>query len=213
MNFITLITASYLIGTIPFGLLISRAKGVDIRAHGSGNIGATNVFRVVGKGWGLLCFALDFAKGGLTAGLLPGLFLDAAGHTAWPQASLLAGAAAIVGHNWPVWLKFKGGKGIATSGGVIAAVAPWAMLAGLLVWLATMLATRIVSISSMLAAVAVAVTGWLVYSENPWLGGVLTFLAVIAIVRHRSNIAKLLKGEEYAFGSKKGTTEGADGHG
>jgi len=199
MQLFLVFSLSYLLGSIPFGLLISRARGVDIRAQGSGNIGATNVFRVVGKKWGLFCFVLDFCKGLTAAALLPRLLSPETAASATPHLPLLAGALAILGHNFPVWLRFKGGKGIATSGGVIAAVAPWALLAGLLTWGISMAASRIVSLSSILAATAVAVTGWTVYTDNPVLAGILTALAAIAIYRHRDNIRRLLKGEEHRF--------------
>ena len=199
MNLFMLILLAYLLGSVPFGLLISRFKGVALRKAGSGNIGATNVFRVVGKSWGLLCFALDFTKGLLAAGLLPGLLLTP---EAPANAGLIAGAAAIAGHNWPVWLKFKGGKGIATSAGVLAAVAPLPLLCGLGVWCLTMLLSRMVSLSSIFAAVAVAVGGWIFHPGEPWTLGVLSALALIAVWRHRSNIARILKGEEHRFGRK-----------
>jgi glycerol-3-phosphate acyltransferase PlsY len=200
MNLFMLILAAYLLGSVPFGLLISNFKGVDLRKAGSGNIGATNVFRVVGKSWGLLCFALDFAKGLLAAGVLP-LWLLSNGPE---NAGLIAGAAAIAGHNWPVWLKFKGGKGIATSAGVLTAVAPLALLCGLVVWILTMLLSRMVSLSSILAALAVAAGGWVFYADEPWTVGVLTALGLIAVWRHRSNIQRILKGEEHRFGKKRG---------
>jgi glycerol-3-phosphate acyltransferase PlsY len=194
---------AYLLGSIPFGLLISRSRGIDIRTQGSGNIGATNVFRMVGKSWGLLCFFLDFCKGLAGALLIPALFLTPELAAQYPNLPLLAGAAAIMGHNFPIWLKFKGGKGIATSGGVIAAVAPWAMLSGFGTWILVMILARIVSLASILAAVAVGITGWVCYNENPVTAWVLTALAVIAFYRHRANIQRLLKGEEHRFGKKK----------
>ncbi len=199
-----LLFCAYLLGSVPFGLLISRARGVDIRKVGSGNIGATNVFRMVGKPWGLLCFLLDFLKGLSAALLLPrllGVELDV--HV---NAPLLAGALAIVGHNWPVWLGFKGGKGIATSAGVLAAVAPYALLCGLGVWVLTMALSRYVSLSSILAALAVAVAGWGFYGDNLWVAGVLTALGAVAVIRHRSNIQRLMKGEEHRFGKRRGVT-------
>lgn len=196
MNSMVLVVLGYLLGSIPFGLLISRAKGVDLRKAGSGNIGATNVFRVVGKSWGLLCFALDFVKGLLAAGALP-LWLSVPG----PHAGLIAGAAAIAGHNWPLWLGFKGGKGIATSAGVLMAVAPWALLCGLGVWGLTLRLSRMVSLSSVLAALAVAVGGWFFHAEERWTPVVLTVLAAIAVWRHRSNLQRIVRGEEHRFGS------------
>ncbi len=197
-----LIFTAYLLGSLPFGYLMGRAKGMDIRQKGSGNIGATNVFRVLGKPWGIACFLLDFAKGFVAAGVLPGQMLGTASLEAHPNLPLLAGAVAIVGHNWPIWLKFKGGKGIASSAGVIAATAPLALLTGLVLWIGSMLVTRIVSVSSMLAALGVAVAGWIFYGGNPVLAGVLTLLGALAIFRHRANIRRLLKGEEPRFGRK-----------
>ena len=202
LNALILIALAYLLGSIPFGLLISRSRGVDIRNQGSGNIGATNVFRLMGKSWGILCFALDFGMG-LGAAMLPCLPVFAETLEAHPNLPLIAGATAIMGHNFPVWLRFKGGKGIATSGGVIAAAAPWSMLAGLLTWILVMGVSRIVSLSSILAAAAVAVSAWIAYPDNPVLAGILTLLAAVAIHRHRANIGRLLRGEEHRF-SKKG---------
>ncbi len=185
---------SYLLGSVPFGLIISRLKGVDIRQHGSGNIGATNVFRVLGKPFGILCFALDFCKGLLGASL-PLLLIDEPG----ASLPLISGALAIVGHNWPVWLKFKGGKGIATSGGVLAIVAPWSLLCALGTWILCMLATKIVSISSILAALVVGISAWFLHPEPIAVPIVLSCLGAIAIYRHRSNIQRLLNGEETGF--------------
>lgn len=201
----TLFLVSYLLGSIPFGLLISRTQGVDIRSKGSGNIGATNVFRMVGKKWGLLCFLFDFLKGWVSAWVLPLLLIPNL-----PQDSvfpLLAGALAILGHNFPVWLKFKGGKGIATSAGVIVAVAPWCILTAAVIWGLSMLLSRIVSLSSILAAVAVAASAWIFYADQPLLAGILTALAAVAVFRHRANIQRLLKGEEHRFGKKDPNVE------
>jgi glycerol-3-phosphate acyltransferase PlsY len=197
-----LLLLGYFLGSIPFGLLISRAKGVDIRNLGSGNIGATNVFRMVGKPWGLLCFLLDFLKGA-GASLLPLLMGTCPVQPESPHTPLLLGAMAILGHNFPLWLKFKGGKGIATSAGVLSITAPYALLAGLLTWLLLLGLSRMVSLASIGAALAVAIAGWLVYRDNLVITGVLTALALIAIWRHRSNIQRILKGEEHRFGKTK----------
>lgn len=199
MNVFVLIISAYLLGSVPFGFVIARSRGVDLRKVGSGNIGATNVFRMVGKKWGALCFILDFLKGFLAAGWFPFVL----GVMEVAEAGLIGGAAAIVGHNFPVWLKFRGGKGIATSAGVLAAVAPLALLLGLGVWAVTMKLSRMVSLASILAAVGVAAGGWLFYRESLWTAGVLTGLAVMAVVRHRSNIQRILKGEEHRFGKAK----------
>lgn len=202
-SILLLLISAYLLGAVPFGFLISKALGIDIRTQGSGNIGATNVFRMVGKKWGLLCFLLDFLKGLVSALLLPVLFLSEGDLLSHPNLPLLAGAVAILGHNFPVWLKFKGGKGIATSAGVIVAVAPLCILVAAMVWGLSMVISRIVSLSSILAAVAVAVSAWIFYSENIILAVILTILGVVAVIRHKSNIQRLIKGEEHRFGKKK----------
>lgn len=193
----------YLLGSIPFGLLISRTQGIDIRTQGSGNIGATNVFRMVGKKWGLFCFVLDFLKGLISAWVLPMVLSPQAG----VEFRLLAGVCAILGHSFPVWLKFKGGKGVATSAGVIAAVAPASFAVAFVVWFLTMILSRIVSLSSILAAIAVAVSGWMLPPQSLIVDGLLSLIGVVVVVRHRTNILRLLKGEEHKFGKKKPNVE------
>ena len=121
------VLAGYLMGSVPFGLLIAKARGVDLRNSGSGNIGATNVFRCVGKGWGVLALLLDALKGFLPAFFFPALAARGL-HGAVPSwLGVACGLAAVVGHNWPVWLGFKGGKGVATSAGMALGVAPGAV--------------------------------------------------------------------------------------
>ena len=150
-EFILLPVAAYLIGAIPFGFLIGKLNGVDIRKVGSGNIGATNVTRSVGKTAGKICFGCDFLKGLLPV-LLTGLFLPQ-----YPWLTLAVGLATLLGHIFPVYLKFKGGKGVATAAGVAMAMAPWPLLIGLAVWAGTFLATRYVSLASIVAAAVVPV--------------------------------------------------------
>ncbi len=188
---------SYLVGAIPFGLWVARTRGVDIRAKGSGNIGATNVFRCVGKSWGLLVYGLDMGKGLWGALLLPALL-----STGEPATLLcvLSGCSAVIGHNWPVYLKFKGGKGIATSSGLLLGLAPAAVLVAIAVWLVTFLLTRYVSAASILAAVAVAAFAWLYYADaGLLLPLVLSAISALAILRHRQNIQRLLSGTENRF--------------
>ncbi len=193
---IGLVLASYLIGAIPFALLIARTQGVDIRHVGSGNVGATNVFRSVGKGWGILTFVADVAKGWLPAAL-PGWL---AAEALPINAGLLCGCAAIIGHNWPVYLRFKGGKGVATSAGVLLGVAPLAVLIGLIAWVVTFALGRYVSVASICAATAIPVAGWVLYgAENPVLATVLTGLGGLVIVRHRTNIQRIRAGTEHRF--------------
>lgn len=196
VTFFILLFGSYLLGSLPFGLLVARAKGVDIRKVGSGNIGATNVLRSVGKPWGILVFVLDFLKG-----LAPVLLAQSFGE-GYP-GGLYCGFAAIAGHNWPVWLNFKGGKGVATSAGVLIGIAPWAAVAGLGVWLLLFLTSRIVSVASIGAGLGAVGGGWFFYHDRPLLAGFLTLLGALVILRHHANIRRLLKGEENRFTRKK----------
>jgi len=194
---------SYLLGSVPFGLLLARARGVDIRSVGSGNIGATNVFRAVGKGPGLLTFFLDFLKG-----LLPVL---AAGHWLAPDtaAPILCGCAAIAGHIWTVFAQFRGGKGVATGAGVVVGIAWEAVIIGLICWIIVFALTRYVSLASIITAGSVGISGWILYPGRRLVPATLTLLAALLIVRHRSNIVRLLKGTENRFDFKK-KKEGAE---
>lgn len=202
-EFWAIIVAAYLLGSVPFGIFVARARGVDIRKVGSGNIGATNVFRVVGKKWGLLTFFLDFLKGlapTLTARLL-------FGDTAPVWVPLVCGCAAILGHNFSVFLKFTGGKGIATSGGVLLGAAPLAVLIGLLSWAALTFGTGYVSVGSVGAAFVLAIAAWPIYLSRGWaLPAVLTLLGLLAIWKHRANIVRLCRGEEHRFNFRNKTT-------
>lgn len=191
------IIVGLVLGSIPFGLLIARlVKGVDIREHGSGNIGATNVARVVGKGAGLLTFVLDVAKG-----LLPALIFRA---TLGVNTGILAGVGAIAGHIYSPFLKFRGGKGVATSLGVFVGLAPITSGVGFIVWMAFFLLFRWVSLASV--AGALAVPAFLYFARHTQFSefdsGVmmLALLATIAVlIRHRGNIARLIKGKEPRF--------------
>lgn len=194
---IALSAAAYLTGAVPFGLLIAKINGVDIRTQGSGNIGATNVFRCVGKPWGIACFLLDALKGFIPSFLFPQLVAGIPSE--W---GLWFGAAAILGHNFPVWLHFKGGKGVATSAGVLLGVAPLAVAVGLLTWAVVFFASGYVSLGSILAAVAVAITGWAA-GYGPVTAVALTLLGALAVWRHRSNLQRLLAGTENKFERKK----------
>ena len=194
-----LVVASYLLGSIPNGLLMARMKGVDLRRTGSGNIGATNVYRSVGKGWGVAALILDALKGFVPAFLFPRLVAGAPG---W--LGLACGVAAVAGHNWPVWLGFKGGKGVATSAGMLLGIAPAAAGLGLAVFAVVLALTRIVSLGSMLAAAAVAGAGvWLYGADNRLLAGALVVMGALVVVKHRANIRRLLAGTEpRLFGRK-----------
>ncbi|HUJ28228.1 MAG TPA: glycerol-3-phosphate 1-O-acyltransferase PlsY [Myxococcales bacterium] len=175
--------AAYLCGSIPFGLLIARAvSGKDVRQIGSGNIGATNVERAAGRGAAAATLALDAAKG-----LLPVLLAP-------PDLRPACAVAAVVGHCFPVWLRFRGGKGVATGLGVSLAIAPWAALAGAATWLAFELVLGISSVGSLAgSAVAVAVAFFTAPRSAAW---ALAAIAAIIIARHAGNIRRLLRGQE-----------------
>lgn len=204
-------TVAYLMGSIPFGFLIAKTQGVDIRKVGSGNIGATNVFRSISKKLGVLTFALDFLKGCCGATLLPFLVAHLA-HTplsglAKDVLPVFCGAMTIIGHNWTCFLGFKGGKGIATSAGMLLGLSPLGVTIGLSVWFVTFLTTRYVSVASICAALTMAIIVWPLHLKTygVWFPAVLTLLAVLAIWKHRSNITRLRAGTEsrFEFGKKK----------
>jgi len=195
--------AFFLVGSIPTGYLMARSRGLDIRAHGSGNIGATNVGRVLGRNWGLAAFGFDFLKGFLPLFLLRHyLFPD---DSRWTTSLLLVlcGMAAILGHNFTPWLGFKGGKGVATTGGVLAALLPWAFLVVLAIWAILTLLTRTVSIGSIAAAIALPLAA-LWFSFGQWIYFALALAAGGLVVwRHRANIERLRAGTEPKLGAKR----------
>ena len=194
-----LVSAAYLLGSIPNALLIARLKGVDLQKVGSGNIGATNVFRCVGKGWGVAAFVLDAVKG-----FVPAFFFPRLVESAPPWLGLACGLAAVAGHNWPVWLKFKGGKGVSTSAGMLLGIAPAAVGVGFLVFAATVALTRFVSLGSILAAIAVpAAYLWLEGPDNRLLAGALVLMGLLVVAKHRANIRRLLAGTEPRIAGKK----------
>jgi acyl phosphate:glycerol-3-phosphate acyltransferase len=204
MIYLATALGAYLLGSIPFGFLAAKAKGIDIRSAGSGNIGATNALRVLGKPAGVFVLLMDALKG-FGAVWLCGEIL-ASQHIADPTiqtARIIAGIGAVLGHNYTCWLKFKGGKGIATTAGVYLALAPWAVLVGLLVFLLAVVITRYVSVGSIAAAIALPVTIWVMSPNNLLLGIVSTLLGALAIYKHKGNIQRLLAGTENRLGQKK----------
>jgi glycerol-3-phosphate acyltransferase PlsY len=196
---------SYLIGSIPFGYLAGRICGVDIRTKGSGNIGATNALRVLGKKWGYAVFLLDFLKAWLPVKLALGWGIALMVHPASAPGAL-AGLCALLGHSFPVWLGFKGGKGIASSAGVMVGLFSLAVfLVCLGMWLLLFTVTRYVSIASIVAAISlpVAVGILVLLHRADWLGfTVSVVMAALAIWRHRSNIVRLRAGTEPRFERK-----------
>ncbi|ADY64212.1 MULTISPECIES: glycerol-3-phosphate 1-O-acyltransferase PlsY [Rhizobium/Agrobacterium group] len=183
----------YLFGSIPFGLLLTRMAGLgDVRKIGSGNIGATNVLRTGNKKLAAATLLLDALKG--TAAVL-------VANALWGyEASLVAGFFAFLGHLFPVWLGFKGGKGVATYIGVLLGAAPLMMLAFALIWLATAFITRYSSLSALVAMLVIPVALWIVGPEKTAL--LVTLLSVISWWKHRENIARLLAGTESRIGQK-----------
>src|SRR5262245_15889454 len=150
------VLAAYLVGAVPFGYLVARARGVDIFQHGSGNIGATNVGRVLGRKFGVLVFLLDFAKGALPAAVAAGL-AGRAGNLPPDTLPVAAGLAAFLGHLFPVYLRFHGGKGVATGAGVVAVLLPLPAAGALVAWVVVLCLTRYVSLASVVAAGSLAV--------------------------------------------------------
>jgi len=208
---------AYLLGSIPFGFLAAKAKGIDIRSVGSGNIGATNAMRVLGKPLGIFVLLMDAAKGFAACAIMPAMLYDFFFASSWDdmfvnhplefqlQIKLLTGVCAVLGHNYTCWLKFKGGKGIATTAGVYLALAPWAVLVALVVFILAVLLTKFVSVGSIAAAVALPVTVWVLTPHNLFLGIVTTALGALAIYKHKSNIQRLMVGTENRLGKQKET--------
>lgn len=197
---------SYLTGSIPFGFIIGKCHGVDIRKEGSGNIGATNVTRVIGPWWGKLCFLLDFLKGLLSAGAVILLIGSGALNDPADILPVAAALAVVLGHIYPVYLKFKGGKGISTAAGAVFPLCPVAVLVALTVWVVLFLTTRYVSVASIAAAAVLPVTAVIFYlfklpGATDSLPVVILFvlLGALAILKHISNIKRLLNGTENRF--------------
>lgn len=182
----------YLLGTISFAVIIARSKGVDIFKEGSGNPGATNVKRILGKKWGNAVFALDALKGFTAAGLPLMVYGD-------DRLAVIGLIAAISGHSFSVFLKFRGGKGVATTiGGLLALMCP-ALLIGLVVWLIIFYTKKVVALASIFFAVSLPMSAYFIYgTEDPrfYLGVV---LALFIVVRHRSNIIRMFSGKENKF--------------
>lgn len=183
------IFAAYVLGSVPTGLWLGlRLRGMDIREHGSKNIGATNTMRVLGKQLGAVALACDIAKG-----LIPVLLAQRYG--TWEYLPIACGLAAIVGHTFPIFLKFKGGKGVATSAGVFLGLAPIPMLIAALVFGVTLAATRMVSAGSILAAAAMAISVFVFPVALP-IRVITCVVAALVIYKHRSNVQRILAGTE-----------------
>jgi glycerol-3-phosphate acyltransferase PlsY len=228
---------AFLCGSIPFGLIIAKAKGINIREHGSGNIGATNVLRVVGKKYGITCLLLDAIKGfipvviavnliqitGKNVGLFhiggldaSALLLPAAEQFKGQFVHVLTALVAVLGHNYSPWVGFKGGKGIATSAGVLLALMPAGVGLLIVVWLVVFLISRYVSLASIIAAAALPLItiygSWFHgrIADGTWNKPLFSFslvIAILAVWKHRSNITRLLAGTEHRFTRKPKTAD------
>ncbi len=193
---------AYFIGSIPTGYLVAKAKGVDIRSVGSGNIGATNVFRILGKGPGIFVLLVDALKGfGPIFWLAPMcLRADATANPEWVRIILCVGA--ILGHNFTCWLRFKGGKGIATSTGAFLALTPAPLGIAFVTWVVVFALSRYVSLASVISAFALPIGAWCLGLSLPL--KIVTIVAgALAVLKHRGNIQRLLAGTETRVGEKK----------
>lgn len=194
MKIILALLFSYLLGSIPTGYIICKMlKGIDIRTQGSGNIGATNVARVIGKWPGMVTLILDILKGFVAVVLIP---LIICGQNDLVKIACVIGV--ICGHNWTVFLKFRGGKGVATTAGAIIGLIPIVFLSGFCVWGIVFTLRRYVSLASIFAAISLPI--FLMLYKEPMLYRILgIIIALVGIYRHKDNIKRLLKGEEHKF--------------
>jgi acyl phosphate:glycerol-3-phosphate acyltransferase len=223
LPYIIVALGAYLLGSIPFGFLVAKAKGIDIRKVGSGNIGATNAMRVLGKPAGIFVLLMDALKGyAAVAWVAPFVFFQFSPDRFWEHPSfvdiqlqsvlgarfmVLAGVCAVLGHNYTCWLKFKGGKGIATTAGVYIALAPLPMLIAAVVFFLAVALTKYISVGSISAAIVLPAAVWIMTPHNVLLGVVTTALGTLAIYKHKSNLQRLIAGTENRLGKKVEATK------
>jgi glycerol-3-phosphate acyltransferase PlsY len=195
----------YLLGSIPTGFVVAKARGIDIRTVGSGNIGATNVFRYLGTPAGIFVLLTDALKGWTAVAVLANLICNGL----YPSASIqerewfriVGGVCAVLGHNYTCWLNFKGGKGIATSAGVLVALVPWALLIILGVWILVFALSRYVSLASIAASLSLPMAAWLTGSSSTLIL-ITSAMTILAVYKHKSNIERLMKGTESRIGTR-----------
>jgi len=209
-GYILTAVAAYLLGSIPTGFLVAKARGVDIRTVGSGNIGATNVFRFLGKPAGIFVLFADALKGWLAVVGVTWIVIQAF-HLSQDQVTkewlqICAGVCAILGHNFTCWLHFKGGKGIATSAGVLTALVPLSLIIILGVWIVVFALSRYVSLASICAAFTLPFAAWLTHQSVTMIA-ITAALGFLAIYKHKANIKRLLNGTESRLALKKPATE------
>lgn len=202
MPLLLALAASYLVGSIPTSFIFGKLKGIDIRKRGSGNVGATNVYRVVGKLPGLLVLILDVLKGVIALTFITDFFFKFGVILDYDIFRLVMALAVVVGHDWTVFLNFKGGKGVATSLGVLLALWPLSVAFAVTIWIITVCITKYVSLASILVAIAIPIIA--AVAGKPIEFVVFTIiLALICVHRHRSNIKRLLNGKESKFSVKR----------
>jgi acyl phosphate:glycerol-3-phosphate acyltransferase len=202
-----ILLGSYLLGSIPFGYVAGKIRGIDIRKIGSGNIGATNVVRTLGKRYGYPVFVLDFLKGFGAVKISMSIATDA--RPEWGSAEIfgiLAAVASVIGHSFPLWLKFRGGKGVATAAGALFGLMPLAALIAVIIWISAFWFTRYVSVASMVTAVALPLVVLIMTRLNQIRGNALFYssvgIAAVVIWRHHSNLSRLMHGSEPRFTRK-----------
>lgn len=207
LTLVTVLVASYFLGSIPFGYLAGEIAGVDVRKAGSGNVGATNVLRVLGKPYGYAVFALDFLKG--LGAVKISVLIATRVRPEWGSPEIfgiVAAASAVIGHCFPLWLKFRGGKGVATSAGALFGLMPLAMLVSVAIWILIFWLTRYVSLASVIATAALPIVIAIVTRLNESYGKALFYsslcIAAVVIWRHHSNLSRLMRGREPRFTRK-----------
>jgi glycerol-3-phosphate acyltransferase PlsY len=191
------LVASYVLGSLPTSYLAAKyGAGIDLREVGSKSLGATNVYRILGWRYAIPVGVIDMAKGAIPVLL----FAPRAGTAAW--IPLATGTAAVLGHVFSAFVRFRGGKGVATAAGVVVALQPAALGLAAIVWVGVLLGTRIVSVASIASAVAFPLTVWIVDRDNVWVLGAGSALALFIVFTHRSNLRRLLDGTEHRFGRR-----------
>jgi glycerol-3-phosphate acyltransferase PlsY len=206
LSYIVTALVAYLLGSIPTGFLVAKARGIDIRSVGSGNIGATNAFRVLGKRWGVFVLLVDALKGWVAVAIAAKIIVNFLPGAPLEYLQITAAICAILGHNYTCWLYFKGGKGIATSAGVLIALVPWAVVIALGLFIILFLATRFVSVGSMGAAASLPFGTWFVTNHDIGLTAVTGAMGALAIFKHKKNIQRLMNGTENRIQFKKKET-------
>lgn len=186
---------AYLFGSIPTGYLFAKYKNVDLRNTGSGNTGATNVLRSVGKLAALLTLVIDILKGYIVVTFLADILYNFRMNITPVELEAIMGLCVVAGHNWPLFLSFKGGKGVATSAGVLLGLCPKLLIIGLCIWITVFVFTRIVSMASVISAAAIPIASYCFKYDNA-IRFLVIILAVLTIIRHKQNIKRLIKKEE-----------------